>query len=141
MDEPIANSSQFVLPMTTAPAASRRVTTVASYGGTKDSSMRDEAVVRTPRVQRLSLSATGTPTSGASRHRVEVAIDGGRPCERAVAGHGVERVERRLDGVQAGERVAAHVRRGAGTGAHGRADVSDGRPIAHPGIIRSPAAP
>ena len=30
VDEPIANSSQLVLPMTTAPASSRRVTTVAS---------------------------------------------------------------------------------------------------------------
>ena len=31
--------------------------------------MRDEAVVRTPFVHRLSLSAIGTPTSGRSRHR------------------------------------------------------------------------
>src|SRR6185503_8768291 len=48
VDDPIANSSQFVLPITTAPACASRVTTVASYGGTNDSSMRDEAVVRTP---------------------------------------------------------------------------------------------
>ena len=34
VDDPIANSSRLVLPMTIAPAASRRVTTVASYGGT-----------------------------------------------------------------------------------------------------------
>ena len=33
-DEPMANSSQFVLPTTIAPAASSRDTTVASYGGT-----------------------------------------------------------------------------------------------------------
>ena len=33
VDEPIANSSQFVLPMTTAPAASRRSIAVASCGG------------------------------------------------------------------------------------------------------------
>src|SRR4051794_40141658 len=31
--------------------------------------MRDEAVVLTPRVHRLSLRATGTPASGASRQR------------------------------------------------------------------------
>ena len=31
---PIANSSRFVLPIITAPAASRRSTTVAEYGGT-----------------------------------------------------------------------------------------------------------
>src|SRR4051794_39976898 len=33
-EEPIANSSQFVLPTITAPARSSRSTTVASYGGT-----------------------------------------------------------------------------------------------------------
>src|SRR6516165_7791235 len=60
-DEPIANSSQFVLPTMTAPASSSRETTVASYGGTYCSSMRDEAVVRTPRVQMLSFTAIGTP--------------------------------------------------------------------------------
>src|SRR5439155_10866712 len=69
VDDPMANSSQFVLPTTTAPARSRRATTVASYGGTNDSSIFDPAVVLTPRVHRLSLSATGTPASGASRHR------------------------------------------------------------------------
>src|SRR5688572_2633668 len=53
VDEPIANSSQLVLPMTTAPAASSRETTVASKGGTNDSRMREDAVVRTPRVHRL----------------------------------------------------------------------------------------
>src|SRR5205807_10299410 len=65
VDEPIANSSQLVLATRIAPAASSRDTTVASYGGTYCSSMRDEAVVRTPRVQRLSFTATGTPASGA----------------------------------------------------------------------------
>src|SRR4051812_9296625 len=44
-DDPIANSSQLVLPMTIAPAASRRSMTVALYGGTKCSRMREEAVV------------------------------------------------------------------------------------------------
>src|SRR5215467_1840146 len=57
VEDPMANSSQLVLPTTTAPAVSSRATTVASYGGTKVSRMRDDAVVRTPRVQRLSLSA------------------------------------------------------------------------------------
>src|SRR5215510_6020834 len=46
VDEPIANSSQLVLPTMTAPAALRRSTAVASNGGTNDSRMRDEAVVR-----------------------------------------------------------------------------------------------
>src|SRR5437868_15240218 len=52
LDDPMANSSQFVLPMITAPAASSRETAVASNGGTKRSRMRDEAVVRMPRVLR-----------------------------------------------------------------------------------------
>src|ERR1700739_4433226 len=69
VDEPMANSSQLVLPTTTAPARSSRSTAVASYGGTYPSRMRDDAVVGTPRAQRLSLSATGTPASGAPRHR------------------------------------------------------------------------
>src|SRR5262249_29128000 len=43
-DEPIANSSMFVLPIDTAPASARRSTTVASYGGTKLSSMREPQV-------------------------------------------------------------------------------------------------
>src|SRR5882724_2352061 len=44
--------------------------------------MREDAVVRTPRVQRLSLIATGTPASGASRQR-----SGSRSisCARAIA--------------------------------------------------------
>src|ERR687893_803890 len=44
VDEPMANSSMFVLPTITAPAARRRVTTVASYGGRHPSSIRDEQV-------------------------------------------------------------------------------------------------
>jgi len=35
-DDPMANSSQFVLPTTMAPAASSRSTTAALYGGTND---------------------------------------------------------------------------------------------------------
>src|SRR5205085_5851819 len=49
-EEPIANSSQFVLPTITAPAALRRAATVASYDGTKSVRMRDAAVVRIPAV-------------------------------------------------------------------------------------------
>src|SRR3954468_19862884 len=62
--DPIANSSRLVLPTTTAPAARRRSTTVASYGGRQPSRIRDEQVVGTPRVHMLSFSATGTPASG-----------------------------------------------------------------------------
>src|SRR5262249_33329617 len=84
VDEPIANSSQLVLPITTAPAASSRTIAVASYGGTKLSRIRDEAVVRTPRVQMTSLTATGTPASGASRHRSgALSIDAARASARS----------------------------------------------------------
>src|SRR6476619_7031692 len=62
--DPIANSSRLVLPMTIAPASRSRVTTVASYGGRQPSRIFDEHVVGTPRVQKLSLSAIGTPASG-----------------------------------------------------------------------------
>src|ERR1700741_3322907 len=64
VDEPIANSSRFVLPTITAPASRSRVTTVASYGGRHPSRIFDEHVVGMPRVARLSLIATGTPASG-----------------------------------------------------------------------------
>src|SRR5260370_23661362 len=63
-DEPMANSSQFVLPSTTAPADSRRATAVQSKGGIYLSRIFDPAVVRTPRVEMTSLIATGTPPSG-----------------------------------------------------------------------------
>src|SRR4051794_25923835 len=56
VDEPMANSSRFVLPTMTAPAARSRSTTVASYGGHQPSRIFDEHVVGTPRVQKLSLS-------------------------------------------------------------------------------------
>src|SRR3954464_9191934 len=64
VEEPMANSSRLVLPTITAPASRRRVTTVASYGGSQPSRIRDEHVVATPRVHMLSLRATGTPASG-----------------------------------------------------------------------------
>src|ERR1043166_3503013 len=64
-EDPIANSSQFVLPITMAPALSMRSITVALYGGTNVSRIREDAVVFSPRVQMLSLTAMGTPASGA----------------------------------------------------------------------------
>ena len=61
---PIANSSQFVFPIIMAPASFSLVTTVASYGGSQPSRILEQAVVATPFVQRLSLTATGTPANG-----------------------------------------------------------------------------
>ena len=67
LEEPIPNSSMFVLPSTTAPASRRRPTAVASPDGTKSPRMREPQVVSRPAVQMLSLTATGSPARGRSR--------------------------------------------------------------------------
>src|SRR5687768_13324505 len=66
VDEPIANSSMFVLPSITRPASRSRATTVESYGGTHPSRIFEPQVVGTPRVAITSLTAIGTPASGPS---------------------------------------------------------------------------
>jgi hypothetical protein len=54
----------------------RRSTTVASYGGRQPlEDLRDEQVVGTPRVHRLSLSATGTPASGPGSSPAATGVD------------------------------------------------------------------
>ena len=76
VDEPIANSSRLVFATATAPAASTRSTTVAVYGGRQPSRIRDEHVVGTPRVQRLSFRTMGTPASGpGSSPRADRGVD------------------------------------------------------------------
>ena len=50
-DDPMANSSMLPLPSSTAPWADSLAQTVASYTGTKFSSILDEQVVRMPLVQ------------------------------------------------------------------------------------------
>src|SRR5215469_3425702 len=64
VEDPIANSSMFVLHAMTAPAARSRETTVASYGLTYPSRMRDPHDVGMRKVAILSLIATGTSWSG-----------------------------------------------------------------------------
>src|SRR3990172_2965354 len=64
VEEPIANSSMLSLPRITAPASFSFLTTVASYGGTKFSSMREAQVVLTSFVQKMSFIAMGTPVRG-----------------------------------------------------------------------------
>src|SRR6185437_1225982 len=58
---PIANSSQFVLPTSTAPASRSRVITVASYGLTYPSRMREPHVVCRCVVAMLSFATNGIP--------------------------------------------------------------------------------
>ena len=65
-EEPIANSSQFVLPTSTAPSPDSRVHAVQSYGGTYPSRIFEPHVVRMPFVARTSFSAIGTPATGES---------------------------------------------------------------------------
>src|ERR671931_493256 len=59
VDEPIANSSMFVLPRMTTPAALSRLTTVASYGGFQPSRIFEPAVVGTAPCVNTSFSASG----------------------------------------------------------------------------------
>ena len=64
VDEPIANSSMFVLPRIGMPAARSRAVTVASYGDVQPSRIFDPQVVGMSVVVNTSLSASGTPASG-----------------------------------------------------------------------------
>ena len=57
----VANSGQFVLPRSMAPAALRRATAVASRCGTACSKIRLPQVVRTPAVAIVSLTVNGMP--------------------------------------------------------------------------------
>src|SRR3954471_5097555 len=61
-----AHSDRFALPRITAPAARRRVISVASFAG-KLRRARDPAVVHWSRVSTLSLTSTGMPSSGPRR--------------------------------------------------------------------------
>src|SRR5258708_34139717 len=61
VEEPIANSSMFVLPTTIAPAASSRATAVAVNGGRYPSRLRGPQVVATPSMPGRPLPAPGNP--------------------------------------------------------------------------------
>jgi hypothetical protein len=65
-EDPIANSSQLVLPTRTAPAASSRSHAAQSYGGTKASRIFEPHVVRMPFVASTSFSASGMPAAAGS---------------------------------------------------------------------------
>ncbi len=66
VEEPMANSSMFVLPRIGIFAALMRSTMVASYGGIQPSRILEAAVVGMPLVTTTSLMAIGTPASGPS---------------------------------------------------------------------------
>ncbi len=60
------SSSQTALPAIVAPAASSRVTTVASRRGMKPSTVAEPFIIGTPATAMLSLTATVRPASGPS---------------------------------------------------------------------------
>ena len=62
VDEPIANSSRFVLPRSGSPAALQRAATVESKTGVYPTRIFEPAVVGMPFVVITSLSAIGTPS-------------------------------------------------------------------------------
>src|SRR5919198_362640 len=66
VDDPIANSSIFVLPSITMPACLMRRVIVASYGGNQPSRIFEPAVVGRSFVTTTSFIASGTPASGPS---------------------------------------------------------------------------
>src|SRR3989338_3123638 len=63
VEDPIANSSRLVFPREIAPASFSFWVTVDSYGGTKFSKIREAQVVRIFLVQKMSLMASGRPSS------------------------------------------------------------------------------
>ena len=124
----MANSSRFVLPIDDGPGGgelgrrpSRRT------AGVQPSRIRDEHVVGMPRVQRLSLSATGTPASGPGIVAGgDAAVDLGRRGPGLVGQHEVERVQLGLAPSIAARCSSTDVGRGPLAGANGASDV-DGR--------------
>src|SRR5437762_33068 len=77
------NSDVLVLPRSTAPAAFRRATAIASSSGTWSAKSREPPVVVSPRVKRTSLIETGTPWSGPSGSPFVTAISASRAAVRA----------------------------------------------------------
>jgi hypothetical protein len=68
VDEPMANSSMFVLPIVRSPRPAQRSVTVASYTGLNPSRIFEPAVVGTPLVLMTSLRAIGMPSPGDASH-------------------------------------------------------------------------
>ena len=66
VEEPMANSSIFSLPITIPPFSLTFTVAEASYGGIKSSRIFDEQVVFKPFVAILSLSPTGKPSNNLS---------------------------------------------------------------------------
>src|SRR6476620_11198373 len=84
LELPIANSSQFVLPTSTAPASRSRVMTVASYGLTYPSRIREPHVVCRCVVAMLSFATNGTPASAPAALAASTAFASASECASSV---------------------------------------------------------
>ena len=121
VDDPIANSSQLVLPTHTAPASNSRCTAVPVYGGLKPSRIFEPAVVSIPSTQSTSLSAIGMPQSGdavsgcsSSIRAARIGLSGAELArDREVRVERPSRSARRARGRRRGARVVSCCRRGA----------------------------
>ena len=113
MDEPIANSSMFVLPSSTTPASRSRRVTVASYGGRQLPRMREAQVVGMSAVVKTSLRASGTPASGPSTspaaRRSSTARAAARALSAATCRKACSSLVDRVDAAQVG---VGHFQRG-----------------------------
>src|SRR6516162_6559078 len=85
-DDPIANSSIFVLPMITAPASSSLRTTVDEYGERKFSKILEPAVVISPSTQKMSLTAMGMPANAPASSPARTRSSMRRACASARSG-------------------------------------------------------
>src|SRR5947208_2106725 len=145
------NSDVLVLPRSTAPAAFRRATAIASSSGTWSAKSREPPVVVSPRVKRTSLIETGTPWSGPSGSPFVTAISASRATvgalrpslargtisgTRRLGGRAPHRLRGARLGAYRSHSVARRARAPAARGRHRRAE-SDRR--ARPGTRRGPA--
>ncbi len=82
---PTANSVVFVFPRRIIPASASRRTTVASASGTRSSIVREWHVVRTPRVNTMSLCEIGSPWSGPRQRPAEISRSAARAAATAAS--------------------------------------------------------
>ena len=83
VEEPMANSSMFVLPKITTPDCLSFATTVESYGGRQPSNIFEPHVVGTPFCAKTSLRASGTPAKAESFSPLLRFASTSRACARA----------------------------------------------------------
>ena len=104
-DEPMANSSWFSLPSSTAPRSCSFSQEVASYGGMKSARIFEAQVVLTPLVRKISFSASGNTGKDIHLARGDATVSRCRRLQRLFTGYGDKGVHPfvgRFDARQAG---------------------------------------